>query len=744
MHKAFLCLNDRTLLHVEVTKMGLFDSLPNPLDFGSKSSDSKSSDSFLPGLPSFNVDLTNPFDSLLAGKNNSSSGDRSNGSGGPLDLFGSLTLDMGNPLSMLGGGDSSKSGGRSSSPLSSLTNPFELTKSLLNKPLDIAESVIGGDPGGVLNMGRMLNNAPLNQAESLLGNPTASLGGGQGDSGSFLDQLFPGDLTDLFGGAFPSSDSSDVWAPYESWDVGTRLNDGRIGSPDDVWAPGESWDLGTRQNGDDVWSPTESWDLNTRMYDPQITAGDGTSYRPESAFTAQGFDRLSSQMLASISQTLNKILDLLEANMPGELGGGGGGRSNGTGNSGGGTRGNDGSTRGNSGGTDSCGHDHATGGNNGTDRNNDTPTPRDNTDRGGDSVVPKRDGPIVHIDSSEQLENLKIEPGMQVKLKPGAHYQIDKGLTLPEGASIVGDKNNPPSIDYVGSDKNFPNIVNVNGKDAVIEGVNFESSLAKPGAKGGASGIRVNENADNLLIKDCTAGTIASFIHIDGADNVTIDGCSAEEVNSYFVWNAKGSDGTTIKNSRCDDSRLEWVVRSYGDDLSIENSHIENKNRAGDPGKGALAIYDGENASITDSTIAGGIRLGPLSGPIHGAQYVDPENPSRLKPGLSAEEEEKARNIFSAVVDGVHAEGNRIEGWVQFSQNSKNVLFENNDIVASGSNGSFATFTAFDGDYKGMRRPAEGVLRNNRFSGDVKTALSNPSGANVRLAEGNTLNGRKI
>lgn len=265
---------------------------------------------------------------------------------------------------------------------------------------------------------------------------------------------------------------------------------------------------------------------------------------------------------------------------------------------------------------------------------------KDGGKKDGDDNDDSKSERVVKVKDSRQLESLKIEKDMVVKLEPGVEYKITKGLKLPEGAKIVGDKDNPPTIDYVGptvnekGKNNWPACITVDGKNAVIDGVNVECSAMKYGTKGGANGIWANEGADNLVIRNSSAGKIESFIHLNGADNVKIDNCSANKVNSYFLWNEHGSNNTTMKNSRCEDSVTEWTVRAYGDNLKIEDCTIGNKNKPEGPFKGALALYNG-SATVEDSVINSGIRIGPLNGPVHGVQYIDPEHPDRLKPGLA-------------------------------------------------------------------------------------------------------------
>ncbi|MDZ4833415.1 MAG: hypothetical protein SGJ27_06515 [Candidatus Melainabacteria bacterium] len=354
---------------------------------------------------------------------------------------------------------------------------------------------------------------------------------------------------------------------------------------------------------------------------------------------------------------------------------------------------------------------------------------------------------VVHVKDGHQLETLKIEKGMTVKLEPGVHYKIQKGLQLPEGASIVGDKNNPPSIDYVGSTvyengrNSWPTCITINGANATVDGVKLEASNMQMFKTGGANGIFANENADNLTVKNCTAGKINSFVQLNGADNATVDNCNVKAVNSYFLWNEKGSTNTTIKNSRCDDSYLEWTVRSYGDNLKVEDSRIGNINKPQGPFKGALALYNG-SATVEDCIVDGGMRIGPLNESIHGLQYIDPKHKDQLRPDLTADEIKKAETLNDFI--NVRATGNKITGWVSLNQNS-NSYFENNDINRpTAANGSWVAFTETKGEYSGFRDPAEGVFDNNRFGGPVQKALYNPWNTPVRLGKGNTMNGRPV
>lgn len=360
-----------------------------------------------------------------------------------------------------------------------------------------------------------------------------------------------------------------------------------------------------------------------------------------------------------------------------------------------------------------------------------------------------KEGRLVRVKDSRELESLKIEKNMVIKLEPGANYKISKGLQLPEGASIIGDKGNPPTIDYVGPTVNekgkntWPACITVNGKDAVIDGVNIECSSMKYGTKGGANGIWANEGADNLTIKNSSAGKIESFIHLNGADNVRIDKCSADKVNSYFLWNEHGSNNTEMTNSRCDDSVTEWTVRAYGDNLKIDNCTIGNKNKLEGPFKGALALYNG-TATVTDSVINSGIRIGPLNGPIHGVQYIDPEHPDKLKPDLTPNEK-KSAEILNDKVTKIRASGNKITGWININQNAENVLFENNDIHRpTDAQGEFIASTEYKEEYAGFRKPAEGRFINNRFSGPVDKILHNQPHSKVVVGPGNTLNGKIV
>lgn len=354
---------------------------------------------------------------------------------------------------------------------------------------------------------------------------------------------------------------------------------------------------------------------------------------------------------------------------------------------------------------------------------------------------------VVHVKNGHELESLKIEKGMTVKLDPGGHYAIHKSLQLPEGASIVGDKNNPPSIDFVGptvTDRGrnyFPPCIQVNGAHATVDGLKVECSSAQYGTRGGANGIIAMEGADYLTVKNCTAGKINNFVHLNGADNVTVDNCNVDKVNSYFVWNEYGSNNNTIKNSRCDDSAQEWTIRSYGDNLTVEDSHIGNKNPVNGPFKGALALYNG-SATVKDCIIDSGVRIGPLNEFVHGQQYIDPEHPNRLRDDLTPDERKKAEILHDSI--DVRVTGSKITGWVSLNQNS-NSYFEDNDINRStAANGSWVAFTETKKAYAGFRTPAEGVFVNNRFSGPVGRPLYDPWNTPVHLGKGNTFNGRDV
>lgn len=377
---------------------------------------------------------------------------------------------------------------------------------------------------------------------------------------------------------------------------------------------------------------------------------------------------------------------------------------------------------------------------------------KDSKDGGKDDIDDKDDSKterIVKVKDSHQLESLKIEKNMVVKLEPGVEYKITKGLKLPEGAKIIGDKNNPPTIDYVGATTNdkgkntWPACITVDGKDAVVDGVNLECSTMKYGTKGGANGIWANEGADNLVVKNSSAGKIESFIHLNGADNVKIDNCSADKVNSYFLWNEHGSNNTTMKNSRCDDSVTEWTVRAYGDNLKIEDCTIGNKNKPEGPFKGALALYNG-SATVEDSVINSGIRIGPLNGPVHGVQFIDPEHPNQLKPDLSPAEK-KAAVILNDKVTKIRATGNKITGWITLCQNAEDIRFEDNDIHRpTDAQGEFIACTEYKEEYAGFREPPKGTFVNNRFSGPVDKILHNQRYSKVKLGEGNSLNGHLV
>ncbi len=363
-----------------------------------------------------------------------------------------------------------------------------------------------------------------------------------------------------------------------------------------------------------------------------------------------------------------------------------------------------------------------------------------------DNAAFKHDGRVVRVENSWQLEHLKIEKGMTVQLKPGVHYKIHKGLQLPEGAAIIGDKNNPPSIDYVGSTvgkngKNtWPTCITVNGANALVDGVKVECSGMTMGKFGGARGIFANEGADNLTVRNCNAGKIDSFVMLNGADNVTIDHCFAPVVNSYFLWNEKTSKNATLSNSRCDDSVLEWTVRSYGG-LEVENCSITNVSN-GVVKKGALTFCQG-SGTVENSTIVGGMRIGPLNKMVHGAEYINPKT-LQIREHLTPQQFAKAQTIYDEV-SSLSVSNSHIEGWVQLNQNAKNVVFKNNSIHRpTAADGSFVVFSESVKIYSGVRKPAQALFIDNRFSGPVDNVLSNPSHAAVHLGRGNTFNGRPV
>lgn len=126
----------------------------NPLDFTNSNDNTNVLPNPLEALPNFGVDLRNPLDSGIASQLSSppGGGDSSRGGskGGVMDLFGSLSLD-------------------------GLPDPIETTRSLINAPLNAAESIAGVDPGGVFKLGRDINNAPSDLMQSF-GTPTLDFG----------------------------------------------------------------------------------------------------------------------------------------------------------------------------------------------------------------------------------------------------------------------------------------------------------------------------------------------------------------------------------------------------------------------------------------------------------------------------------------------------------------------------------------------------------------------------------------
>ncbi|MBX9688687.1 MAG: hypothetical protein K2X27_18405 [Candidatus Obscuribacterales bacterium] len=372
----------------------------------------------------------------------------------------------------------------------------------------------------------------------------------------------------------------------------------------------------------------------------------------------------------------------------------------------------------------------------------------------GDKLQFKPEGRVVKIENSWQLDNLQIEKGMTVMLVPGMQYKIHHALKLPDGASIIGDKNNPPSIDYVGKldevrMKNgkkelhhlWPHIIEPKGDNNVIDGVKVECSKSNMDVKGGAIGIFAGEGVKNLKIQNCSSGKIDSFISLIGADHTSIENCHSPVVGSYFLWNDQLSKNTTLKDSSCGDSRREWTVRSYGDNFRVEHCALINLSR-GNVVKGALALYKG-NAELVDSFISGGMRVGPQHGDVHGAQYVDPKHIDRLKPNLSPQQRQAAETLRDQM--SLHASGNYIEGGLCLNQNAKDVVFENNDIYrASAKNGSYIVFTEYRKIYSGFRDKAEAIFKNNRFGGPVDKILNNPSHSPVTIGEGNTFNGKAV